>query len=122
MAAQARGVHPGNEGAAAAARRRRRARPGGARRGAAKNWPLPGGRLGGPCPPAPDAGALETTTNFKASFSGRLGFISHGPGSQCVVKRSEGSREILKLTPRVNACGLAFSSRLNTFYVWRRES
>ena len=36
-------------------------------------------------------------------------------GSQCVVKRSEGSLVMLELTPRVNACGLAFSSRLNTF-------
>ena len=52
---------------------RRRARRGGARRGAAKDWPLPGGRLNWPLPPARrDDRALYTTTHFKA----RLGFIS----------------------------------------------
>ena len=47
----------------------------------------------------------------------QLGFISRGArGSQCVVKRSEGSLVMLELTPRANACGLAVSSRLNTFF------
>ena len=49
----------------------------------------------------------------------QLGFISRGArGSQCVVKCSEGSLVMLELTPRANACGLAVSSRLNTFFIW----
>ena len=58
---------------------------------------------------------------IKASQGDWVSSLTAARGSQCVVKRSEGSREILKLTPRVNACGLAVRARLNTFLISHRE-
>ena len=97
---------------ARAARRRRRARPGDARRGAAKT-PARGAAKLAPARPRPTRARSRRPRTLRPD---QLGFISRGArGSQCVVKRSEGSLVMLELTPRVNACGLAFSSRLNTF-------